>query len=51
MEVVEKKQSRHKEIEEELLREAGRKRLEAQRKLSKKQLEEYKRIMEENDNH
>ena len=37
--------------EEELLREAGRKRLEAQKKLSKKQLEEYKRIIEENNNH
>jgi integrase len=36
--------------EEELLKEVGRKRLETQRRLSKEQLEEYKRIIEENNN-
>jgi len=39
------------EIEqEELLREIGDKRLETREKLSKEQLEEYKRIIQENNN-
>jgi len=37
--------------EEERLKEIGRKRLEAKQKLSKEQLEEYKRIIAENNNH
>ena len=36
--------------EEELLREIGDKRLETRQKLSKEQLEEYKRIIAENNN-
>jgi hypothetical protein len=37
--------------EEELLKEIGDKRLETRETLSKEQLEEYKRIIEENNNH